>query len=166
MGEGGDGAKGRLVSVDIDPASLAGSRPFLEAERLVAMEDLIATDNRFLPVGGAGAYRLLISLANGKLVLDVSDEAGAPVVRHILSLKPLSRVVRDYFLICQTYESTVGTVSPARFEAIDMGRRGVHDEGATLLMDRLAGKIDMDFATARRLFTLVCALNWRDRHEA
>ncbi len=166
MAAAGESRSGRLVGVEIDPESLAGSRPFLEAERLVAMRDLIAADNRFVPAGGKGTYRLRISLTEGKLVLDVSDAAGGPVVRHILSLKPLSRVVRDYFLICETYKSAKGTISPTRFEAIDVGRRGVHNEGAELLRDRLAGKIDMDFATARRLFTLVCALNWRDRHEA
>ena len=89
------------------------------------------------------------------------DAGGGPVARHILSFKPLSRVIRDYFLICETYQSAEGTMSPARFEAIDMGRRGIHNEGATLLRERLQGKVDMDFDTARRLFTLICVLHWK-----
>ncbi|MCB1494405.1 MAG: UPF0262 family protein [Bauldia sp.] len=166
MAGDGRGRSGRLIGVEVDPAALTGGRPFLEAEREIAMQDMIAADNHFLPAGGEGAYRLRISIAERKLVLDIMDAGGGPVARHILSFKPLSRVIRDYFLICETYQSAEGTMSPARFEAIDMGRRGIHNEGATLLRERLQGKVDMDFDTARRLFTLVCALGWRDRREA
>ena len=156
---------GRLVEVEIDPAALAAA-PFLEAERQIAMHDIVTADNHFVPAGGEGAFRLKLSLADRKLALDITGEDGAPVARHILSFNPLSRVIRDYFMICQSYESAEGKMSPARFEAIDMGRRGIHNEGATLLRERLQGKVDMDFDTARRLFTLVCALGWRDRREA
>ena len=113
------------------------------------------------PAGAGGAFSLRLSIADKKLVLDVADDAGAPVVRHILSLTPLARVVKDYFLVCESYYAAVRTTSPSRIEAIDMGRRGLHNEGAEVLRDRLSGKIDMDFETARRLFTLVCALRWR-----
>jgi uncharacterized protein (UPF0262 family) len=165
MGEVRAPQSGSLVAVEIDPGALVGPESFLEAERTVAIRDLVA-ENRFLPAGRSGAFRLRLSITGRMLVLDVADAEGAPVVRHILSLKPLSRVMRDYFLICESHTAALANTSPARIEAIDMGRRGIHDEGAAVLQGRLAGKIDIDFATARRLFTLVCALNWRGRHEA
>jgi len=151
---------GRLVAVEIDPESLSTAQDFIDAERRAAIRDLVA-ENSFSPGGRGGAYSLRLSVADKKLVLDVADDAGAPVVRHILSLTPLARVVKDYFLVCESYYAAVSTTSPSRIEAIDMGRRGIHNEGAEALIDRLSGKIDMDFETARRLFTLVCALRWR-----
>ena len=151
---------GHLVSVEIDPASLATTDGPVEAERRSAIRDLLA-DNRFAPGGADGAFGLRLSVAENRLVLDVTSPDGAPVVRHILSLTPLKRVVKDYFLVCESYHEAVRTGAPARIEAIDMGRRGIHNEGAEVLVARLAGKIDLDFATARRLFTLVCALRWR-----
>ena len=100
-------------------------------------------------------------MAENRLVLDIADDMDAPVVRHILSLTPLKRVVKDYFLVCESYYDAIRTGAPARIEAIDMGRRGIHNEGAEILAARLSGKVDLDFDTARRLFTLVCALRWR-----
>jgi len=94
-------------------------------------------------------------------VLDVAEAGGGAVARHILSFTPLARVVKDYFLICESYREALRSTSASRIEAIDMGRRGIHNEGAETLIARLDGKIEMDFATARRLFTLVCALRWR-----
>jgi uncharacterized protein (UPF0262 family) len=151
---------GRLVAVEIDPASLATVETFIDAERRTAIRDLVA-DNRFSPGGRGGTYSLRVSIADRKLVLDVADENGTPAVRHILSLTPLARVIKDYFMVCESYYEAVRTAPPARIEAIDMGRRGIHNEGAEVLIARLAGKVDIDFATARRLFTLVCALRWR-----
>ncbi len=156
----GDRSSGRLVAVEIDPASLSTAQDFIDAERRAAIRDLVA-ENSFSPGGRGGTFSLRLSIADKKLVLDVADDAGAPVVRHILSLTPLARVVKDYFLVCESYYAAVTTTSPSRIEAIDMGRRGIHNEGAEALIDRLSGKIDMDFETARRLFTLVCALRWR-----
>lgn len=150
---------GHLVAIEIDPDSLS-AQGFMDAERRTAIHDLVA-ENRFSPGGRDGAFNLRLSIADKKLVLDVSDEAGKPVVRHILSLRPLVRVIRDYFLICEGYYEAIRTATPHRIEAIDMGRRGIHNEGAEVLLDRLSGKIDLDFDTARRLFTLVCALRWR-----
>ena len=125
------------------------------------MRDLLA-DNVFAPVGRGGkSFRLRLSVVDGRLVFDIRDTSGSPVVTHILSITPLSRVVRDYFVICEAYYAAVGSASPAQFEAIDMGRRGLHDEGAELLGDRLKGKIELDRATARHLFTLVAALLWK-----
>jgi len=94
-------------------------------------------------------------------VLDVTREDGAPVVQHQLSLSPLRRVVRDYFMVCESYYSAIRTASPSQIEAIDMGRRGLHNEASELLRERLKEKIALDFGTARRLFTLVCALHWK-----
>lgn len=128
------------------------------------MRDLIA-ENHFSPAHSGGAFRLRLSLCDRKLVFDVSDAEGTPVVRHILSLKPLSRVVRDYFLIRESHIEALGSAPRNRLEAIDMGRRGLHNEGATILMSRLADKIDIDFDTARRLFTLICALDWGAHHK-
>jgi uncharacterized protein (UPF0262 family) len=155
-----DSGHGRLAAVEIDPASLSTAQDFIDAERRTAIRDLVA-DNRFSPGGRGGAYSLRLSIADQKLVLDVADEENIPVVRHVLSLTPLARVIKDYFLVCESYYEAVRVAPPSRIEAIDMGRRGIHNEGAEILIGRLSGKIDMDFETARRLFTLVCALRWR-----
>ena len=155
----GTGA-GHLVSVEIDPASLATTDGPVEAERRSAIRDLLA-DNRFAPGGADGAFGLRLSVAENRLVLDVTSPDGAPVVRHILSLTPLKRVVKDYFLVCESYYAAIRTATPDQIEAIDVSRRTLHDDGARVVLQRLAGKIDLDFATARRLFTLVCALRWR-----
>jgi uncharacterized protein (UPF0262 family) len=94
-------------------------------------------------------------------VFSVTRESGEQVVTHILSLTPVRRVVKDYFLICESYYEAIRSSTPSQIEAIDMGRRGLHNEGSQTLMDRLSGKIDVDFDTARRLFTLVCVLHWK-----
>jgi uncharacterized protein (UPF0262 family) len=152
---------GWLVAVDLDTESLATSRSFIEYERATAIRDLIA-ENAFLPAGRAsGAFRLGLSIGDGKLVLDIAEADGTPVARHILSLSPLKRVIKDYFLICDSYYAAVRSAGPSQIEAIDMGRRGVHNEGSTILRARLKSKIAIDFETARRLFTLVCALAWK-----
>jgi len=155
-----DRPRGRLIAVEIDSESLAASEGFVDTERRAAVRDLLA-ENRFGPVGLAGTYSLRLSVRDKKLVLDLATADGTPVARHILSFTPLARVVKDYFLVCESYYEAVRTAAPARIEAIDMGRRGIHNEGAEALIERLSGKIDMDFETARRLFTLVCALRWR-----
>jgi uncharacterized protein (UPF0262 family) len=100
-------------------------------------------------------------MVDNRLVFDIRTPDGAPVVAHLLSLTPLRKIVRDYFMICDSYYAAIRTATPDRIEAIDMGRRGLHDEGSKLLQERLAGKVDMDFATARRLFTLICVLHWK-----
>ena len=154
-------AGGRLIAVELDAASTASSRAFIDVERAAAIENLVA-ENTFRPQGhGGAAFRLRLSILDNRLVLDIADAEAAPVMRHILSLTPLLRVVRDYFLICDSYYAAAPTASPSQIEAIDMGRRGVHNEGSEILRERLAGKIEVDFETARRLFTLVCALAWK-----
>lgn len=151
----------RLVDVELDE-SIGRSTPDVEHERAVAIFDLIE-DNSFRPTAdaGEGPYRLRLSLVDAKLVFTVSRENGEAVVTHILSLTPFRRVVKDYFLICESYYEAIRSATPSHIEAIDMGRRGLHNEGSQTLMNRLTGKIDIDFDTARRLFTLVCVLHWR-----
>ena len=152
---------GRLVAVDIDADLLSTAQDFVVYEREAAIRDLIA-DNSFLPAGReSGSFRLGLSIEEGKLVLDVSNAEGEGSIRHILSLSPLRSVIKEYFMICDSYYAAVRGPSPSQIEAIDMGRRGVHNEGARILAERLDAKIRVDFDTARRLFTLVCALAWR-----
>ncbi|CAA0086331.1 Uncharacterised protein [Starkeya nomas] len=152
----------RLVAVTLDNHSIGRSSSDVEHERAVAIYDLLE-ENSFTPLGDGepGPYCLAISLVDGRLVLDITRGDGVPVVQHHLSLSPLRRVVRDYFLVCESYYSAIRTATPSQIEAIDMGRRGLHNEGSELLRERLKDKITLDFGTARRLFTLVCALHWK-----
>jgi uncharacterized protein (UPF0262 family) len=152
---------GRLVAVQLDDTARWRSTPYIDHEREAALRDLLA-DNTFMPVGRrAKEFHLRLAMANRRLVFDIRDTQDRPLVSHILSMSPLKGVMRDYYVICEAYYASVGSASPAQFEAIDMGRRGLHDEGAELLRERLSGKIDLDHATARCLFTLVAALYWK-----
>lgn len=152
---------GKLVAVDLDAASIGRSTADVEHERRIAIYDLIE-DNRFvLPGHPTGQYRLHLAIRENRLVFDIRNADNVPLVLHLLSLTPLRKIVRDYFLICDSYYAAIRTATPSQIETIDMGRRSVHDEGSRLLMERLAGKILVDFETARRLFTLVCALHWK-----
>ncbi|CAJ0868513.1 hypothetical protein AMST5_02052 [freshwater sediment metagenome] len=154
-------AKNRLISVTLDENSIGRGSADQEHERAIAVYDLIE-DNSFALAGhNGGPYALTISLVDAKLVFQITDESGANVVTHILSLTPFRRILKDYFLICESYYAAIRTATPSRIEAIDMGRRGLHNEGAQLLAERLKGKIDTDPDTARRLFTLITALHWK-----
>ncbi|MGX1309696.1 uncharacterized protein (UPF0262 family) [Amorphus suaedae] len=156
-----DGSRQRLVAIDFDESSIARSTPDIEHERAVAIYDLIE-ENHFAPVGHEGGpYRLALAIVENRLVFAVAQEDGADVMTHVLSLTPFRKIVKDYFLMCNSYFEAIKTASPSQIEAIDMGRRGVHNEGSQILLDRLDGKIEIDFSTARRLFTLLCALRWR-----
>ncbi len=151
----------RLVAVSLDEESIGRSSADIEHERAVAIYDLIE-QNVFAPVGHEGGpYALHLSITENRLAFDVRLADGTPVVIHLLSLTPLRRIVKDYFLICDSYYKAIRTATPSQIEAIDMGRRGLHDEGSELLVERLAGKIELDRDTARRLFTLVCVLHWK-----
>ena len=151
----------RLVAVELDASTIGRAGPAIEHERAVAIYDLLE-ENRFEPVGDAGGpYRLTVSLVDKRLVLDIRSAADEAVVTHLLSLTPFRKIVKDYFLICDSYHQAIRSGSPSRIEAIDMGRRGLHDEGSRILQERLAGKVVVDFETARRLFTLICVLHWR-----
>ncbi|PTM97661.1 UPF0262 family protein [Mycoplana dimorpha] len=150
----------RLCDVVLDE-TIGRATPDVEHERAVAIFDLIE-ENFFEPVGHSGGpYRLQLSLLDSKLIFAITTEDGSTVATHILSLTPFRRIVKDYFLICESYYQAIRSATPSQIEAIDMGRRGVHNDGSQTLMDRLAGKIKLDFDTARRLFTLVCVLYWR-----
>ena len=150
----------RLCDVVLDD-SIGRSTPDVEHERAVAIFDLIE-ENSFEPAGHSGGpYRLSISLVDAKLVFTIKTESDEAVATHILSLTPFRRIIKDYFMICESYYEAIRSSTPSQIEAIDMGRRGIHNDGSQTLMDRLSGKIKVDFDTARRLFTLVCVLYWR-----
>jgi uncharacterized protein (UPF0262 family) len=149
------------VAVEIDAGSIAGGPAYIDQERAAAIRDLIS-ENLFMPEGRTGeAFRLHLSVVDRKLVLAISDADDRPLISHILSLTALSRVVRDYFIVCDAFYEAVPTATPSQIEAIDMGRRSLHDEGAEILRERLKGKVLLDLSTARRLFTLVSALHWK-----
>ena len=153
----------RLVSVELDETGLAPPTPEIEQERRVAIYDLLEA-NAFRPVReGApeGPYRLRLAVRERRLILELSTEGGTPAGEIHLSLGPLRQIIKDYFAICESYYDAVKTLPPAKIEAIDMGRRGIHDEGARLLKERLEGKAELDDDTARRLFTLVCVLHFK-----
>lgn len=156
-----DRSRKRLVAVTIDEASLGRTSADVEHERAVAIYDLIE-ENSFCPTGFEdGPFTLAISLVDGKLMLDVKHEDGRQIVTHILSLTPFRRIVKDYFMICDSYYEAIRTATPAQIETIDMARRGLHNEGSETLKERLKDKLDFDFDTARRLFTLVSVLHWK-----
>lgn len=151
----------RIVAVTLDEESIGRSGPDIEHERAIAIYDLIE-QNLFAPEGDAGGpYTLRLSITGNRLAFDIRREDGTPVVAHLLSLSPFRRIVKDYFMICDSYYEAIRTATPDRIEAIDMGRRGVHDEGSQTLMERLQGKVRIDFETARRLFTLISVLHWK-----
>ena len=151
----------RLIAVTLDEESIGRSNPDAEHERAVAIYDLIE-QNTFAPAGHEGGpYRLQLSIAENRLVFDIRLEDNTPVVAHLLSLTPFRRIVKDYFLVCESYYRAIRSATPSQIEAIDMGRRALHNEGTDLLLERLKEKLDLDFDTARRLFTLICVLHWK-----
>jgi len=151
----------RLVAITLDERSTATSNPNIEHEREVAIFDILE-GNRFALHGrDDGPYTLNLAIIEDRLVFTVGDEVGATLITHMLSLTPLKRIMKDYFLVCESYYEAIRTAPPSRIQAIDMGRRGLHNEGSVILLERLAGKIAVDLDTARRLFTLICALHWR-----
>ena len=147
------GKKNRLVAVTLDEASIGRSNPDVEHERAVAIYDLLE-DNTFAPNDEEGPFALHLSITGARLAFEIRRADGTPVVAHLLSLTPLRRVVKDYY-------TAIRTATPDRIEALDMGRRALHDEGSNLLMERLSRKVNLDFDTARRLFTLICVLHWK-----
>ncbi len=161
MSEGSDSSGRRLVSITLDEASIERGTPDQEHERAIAIYDLVE-ENRFgIPQHPGGPYALGIGLIANRLSFDIRLEDQTPIVVHLLSLSPFRKVIKDYFLICESYYEAIRSASPDRIEAIDMGRRGVHDEGASLVIERFEGKIEIDHKTARRLFTLIAALSWK-----
>ena len=153
--------RNRLVAITLDEGSIGRSSPDVEHERATAIYDLVE-ENFFAPVGHKGGpYALGLSLKENRLVFDIRLADGKPVIAHLLSLTPFKRIIKDYFLICDSYYAAIRTATPDRIEAIDMGRRGLHDEGSRILQDAIKRKVKVDFDTARRLFTLICVLHWK-----
>jgi uncharacterized protein (UPF0262 family) len=151
----------RLIDVTLDETGLALPTPDVEQERRVAIFDLIE-ENRFgLPGRAGGPWRLHLAVRDRRLVFEVAGEDGARQAEFHLSLSPFRQVIKDYFQICESYFDAVKRLPPSQIEAIDMGRRGIHDEGSRVLMERLAGKVETDMTTARRLFTLICVLHFK-----
>ncbi len=158
-----DLALARLERVELDGEGLNGLTPFIDADREQAVADLIS-GSHFAPLAHAeapGPYVLRLSIRDGRLVFDVRDRAEAPLTAIGLALGPFRRLMKDYQLLVDSHIKAVEEGREARIQAIDMGRRGLHNEGAELMRQRLSGKIDIDFDTARRLFTLVCVLHQR-----
>jgi uncharacterized protein (UPF0262 family) len=151
----------RLAAITLDERSVVQRSRAIEQEREVAIFDLLET-NVFRPAGSTnGPYHLTLGMEENRLVMDVALEDGGAPNRMLLSLAPLRKTVKDYFLVCESYYKAIRTAPPHQIEALDMARRALHDEGARELRKRLEGKVETDFDTARRLFTLVCVLQMR-----
>jgi uncharacterized protein (UPF0262 family) len=149
----------RLVAIDLDEHTVARRTREIEQEREIAIYDLLEA-NSFSPAGSPGGpYRLTLSIEENRLVFDIRLEDDTQHGRVMLSLTPFRRVVKDYFMMCESYFAAIRTAPPSQIETLDMGRRGLHNEGSALLMERLKGKIEVDFDTARRLFTLISVLH-------
>ncbi len=151
----------RLVSVVLDHPGVRSFREDLERERATAVRDL-ERDNRFSLNGQQGPFRLRLCCQEGRLVLDVRDEGDQEMACVRMSLRPFRGIIKDYIAVCESYYTAIRSATLQRIEALDMGRRSLHNEGAELLMEELARHATVDLATARRLFTLVCVLHFRN----
>ena len=157
----GKGGSSRLAAVTLDENSISSASRDVEHERAAAIYDLLE-ENTFAPHAAAeGPFALHLSVTGSRLMFDIRRADGTPVIAHLLSLTPLRRIVKDYYTVCDSYYAAIRTATPDRIEALDMGRRALHDEGSHVLMERLKRKVHVDFDTARRLFTLICVLHWR-----
>jgi uncharacterized protein (UPF0262 family) len=154
-----------ISKIKLDDRNLPRPTPEIDQERKVAIFDLLESNSFTLPErnmnsNSAGPYQLELSITNRRLVFDLFTEAETKAVEFHLSLGPFRQVVKDYFQICESYFEAVKTLPPSQIETIDMARRGIHNEGARVLQERLNGKADIDDQTARRLFTLICVLHF------
>jgi uncharacterized protein (UPF0262 family) len=151
----------RIVKIDLDERTVVRRNPDVEHERAVAIFDLLE-ENHFEPTGEfSGPYHLFLGIEENRLVFDIQTETGEPLTKVLLPLTPFRTVVKDYFTICESYYTAIKRASVTQIEALDMGRRALHNEGSDLLRERLEGKIGLDQNTARRLFTLICVLHIR-----
>jgi len=151
----------RIIDITLDEQSFVRRNPDVDHERRVAIFDLLQ-ENRFALVDGiAGPFIVHVSVRESRLVFQVRSEDEQEIDSIVLALTPFRRLIREYFLICESYYDAIKSATPSRIEAIDMGRRGLHDEGAQLLRTHLASKVEVDEATSRRLFTLICVLHFR-----
>jgi uncharacterized protein (UPF0262 family) len=155
-------SRSRLTDVSLDEASIGSYTPEVDHERKVAIFDLLEENFFELAGGPVGPYRLHLSITEQRLAFSVTpDGAPEPNAAFLLSLNPFRKLVKDYFLVCESYFDAIKTAPASKIEALDMGRRALHDEGSRLLVERLEGKIRLDVPTSRRLFTLLCALHWK-----
>jgi uncharacterized protein (UPF0262 family) len=153
--------KARLTAITLDSTSIKRGSSGIEHEREVAIFDILESNFFSLDGRDEGPYTLKLGIADDRLVLAVGQQASDSAFTVVLSLTPLRRVMKDYFIVCESYYRAIRTAPPSRIQAIDMGRRALHDEGSRVLLERLKGKITVDNDTARRLFTLICALHWK-----
>ena len=155
------GENDRLSEVRLDEASLAPANSDVEHDRRIALFDLMEASMFGIAGHDRGPYTLDLAMLEGRLAFKVTSADGAGVVTHIVSLAPVRKLIKDYFLICDSYYAAIRDAAPSQIEAIDMGRRGLHNEAADVLIKSLDGKFVLDHETARRLFTLICALQTR-----
>lgn len=151
----------RLVAITLDENSVGAANSNIEHEREVAIFDILDGNSFALEGRDDGPYKLHLAMVDDRLAFQIASETGEPLVTHLLSLTPLKRIMKDYFMVCDSYYEAIKSAPPSRIQAIDMGRRGLHDEGSRVLAERLVGKVNVDTDTARRLFTLICALHWK-----
>ncbi|MFN3959623.1 MAG: UPF0262 family protein [Parvularculaceae bacterium] len=166
MADDADKQTRRIVRIDLDERSLARATADIEHERKVAIYDLIE-ENFFEPIGaGEGPFELYLSLVENRLVFDVrrhdpQQPGGTPIGQVHLSMSPFRKIIKDYFMLCESYYDAIRTAAPAQIETVDMARRAMHNEGSEILRERLTEKINLDLNTARRLFTLICSFHMR-----
>ena len=151
----------RLVAINLDESSIGRGNASIEQEREVAIFDILESNKFELEGRDDGPYVLNLAIVEDRLVFAVRQETGNEEFTVVLSLTPLRRIMKDYFIVCESYHQAIRAAPPSRIQAIDMGRRGLHNEGSQVLSERLKGKINVDVDTARRLFTLICVLHWR-----
>ena len=153
--------KNRLIAVDLDESIGQSPSPEADHERRVAIYDLLEENSFSLLNGKEGPYRLQLLTQDGRLLFEIYNEREEKLSIIGLSMSPFRAIVKDYFLICESYYQAIRHSTPSQIETIDMARRALHNDGSEILKERLNGKVDIDFDTARRLFTLVCVLHWR-----
>lgn len=153
--------KHRIINIFLDEKSVVRRAAHVEHERKVAIYDILE-ENRFQLVGDdSGPYNLHLSIEENRLVFDVRNEKNKPLDRFSLPVNSFRKIVKDYFMVCESYLDAIKSAPPSRIEALDMGRRSLHNEGSDILRERLADRVEIDKATARRLFTLICVLHIR-----
>ena len=153
--------KARIASLTLDERTVVRRNADIEHERAIAIFDILE-ENRFRHLGGLeGPFHLQLSIEDNRLILDLQSSERQPLDHIILPLSGFRKIIRDYFLVCESYFTAIRKSSPSQIEAIDMGRRGLHNEGSEMLRERLADRIELDLDTARRLFTLICVLHIR-----
>jgi uncharacterized protein (UPF0262 family) len=161
MAEGKKKTSDRLVAIVLDEVTIGRGTSDQEHERAVAIYDLVEENSFAVPGRNDGPYSLRVAMHDGRLTLEVRAASGESALTHVLSLTPFRSILKDYFMICESYYAAIRTAGPAQIEAIDRGRRDIHNEGAKLLAERLGDEVAIDFDTTRRIFTLITALHWK-----